>query len=631
MTRPRRLYTTENGKFYYLVDGKKKFVKAPTGVSEKQLAQINIRNIVNAPTRKRVKRRRKKIQPAFGAKVGNVLQKSDTGGLPLYFFKPSKQIPTLQDQAEASADTTIDKLAKSILKLLPASSRIEPTITRPRPPPPPAALPPAISGTSSSSSISGPSSSSSISGPSSAGYAAFSNLLENLIENAVNDVETFDNIWKNSSGGFDISPNRQTYATFLKRVVDNMEINGEKLDEDDRKVVFIKYKNNKDFEKSYNETFGKWVESLPTPSPTVSTRSTLSDSTVSTVMSPSPPISATPPALPPRLPAMEPPALPPRLPPPLPAKEPRVRPPPLFKKSDIITSTTKPEPVESQNLKGVVPEPRTTNNPLPITLERTYKEDPLETMIESKKDFQLPKPTAGFDEALGKAVNAASKLEEALRIGREPFRPTGTESKEDERKGESKDDQGGAGSGDGLYNDEIEKIVKKRIKNYVPVIASDEINQLPRYVGRGDKRFGFIINTNPSKSDGSGNDGYRTGHWRAVYINNEDDYPTIEYFDPLSEGKMPKELVSICRKIAMKMNPEMMFKYKQNMLQRQSNLTSNCGHHSIKFLDDRYNGVPWSEATGYTDYMERLNSPPDDSHDGEKDISKYIKKYESYI
>jgi len=190
----------------------------------------------------------------------------------------------------------------------------------------------------------------------------------------------------------------------------------------------------------------------------------------------------------------------------------------------------------------------------------------------------------------------------------------------------------GAGyDGDGLYNDEIEKIAKKRIKDYVPVIASDQLDELPKYVARGDKRFGFVINTNPSTSDGSGNDGMRPGHWRAVFINNEDDYPSIEYFDPLAEGKMPEDLIKMCRRIAVKMNPEVMFKYKQNMLRRQSKLTSNCGWHCVKFLDDRYNGIPYSESSGYDAYMEGLNNTPDASRDGEKEIASYIKKYESYI
>jgi hypothetical protein len=199
-------------------------------------------------------------------------------------------------------------------------------------------------------------------------------------------------------------------------------------------------------------------------------------------------------------------------------------------------------------------------------------------------------------------------------------------------KGDTTTDIEGFGyDGDGLYNDEIEEIAKKRIKDYVPVIPSDHLNELPKYVARGDKRFGFVVNTNPSTSDGSGNDSYPPGHWTAVFINNEDDYPSIEFFDPLAQGKMPEDLIKMCRRIAVKMNPEVMFKYKQNMLRRQSKMTSNCGWHCVKFLDDRYNGVPFSEATGYDDYMESLNNTPDGSRDGEKEITSYIKKYESYI
>lgn len=189
----------------------------------------------------------------------------------------------------------------------------------------------------------------------------------------------------------------------------------------------------------------------------------------------------------------------------------------------------------------------------------------------------------------------------------------------------------GDGEDDGLYNDQIEEIARRSIKNFVPVIASDEIDTLSKYVKPGQKRFAFIINTNPSTSDGSGEDGHRPGHWRSVYINNDDDFPTVEYFDPLCEGRIPNDLLKVCMKIARKMNPEMMFKYKQNMLQRQSKLSSSCGYHSLAFIEDRYNGVPYADATGYTDYMEKLNQVKDDSRDGEKDVMKYIKKYESYI
>lgn len=264
----------------------------------------------------------------------------------------------------------------------------------------------------------------------------------------------------------------------------------------------------------------------------------------------------------------------------------------------------------------------------------------------TKKTFEYANEIYNFENpSIGK-TSASSMPPPPTR--KPPLRITDTESTfeteaEDPmyRKGERRtavmkeeietDIEGFGYNGDGLYNDEIEKIVKKRIKDYVPVIASDQLNELPKYVSRGDKRFGFVINTNPSTSDGSGNDSYPPGHWTAVFINNEDDYPSIEYFDPLAQGKMPEDLIKMCRRIAVKMNPEVMFKYKQNMLRRQSKMTSNCGFHAVKYLDDRYNGVPYSEATGYDDYMESLNSTPDGSRDGEKEIASYIKKYESYI
>lgn len=188
----------------------------------------------------------------------------------------------------------------------------------------------------------------------------------------------------------------------------------------------------------------------------------------------------------------------------------------------------------------------------------------------------------------------------------------------------------GSSDDDGLYNDEIEKVMTKRIKDYVPVIPADKTDDLLKYVGRGDKRFGAIINTADSSSDGTGKRGNTLGHWTAVYINNEDDYPSIEYFDPLVEGDIPDRLYNSLRKIARKMNPEMYFKFKPNMIRRQDIKKSTCGWHSMKFLDDRYNGMPFHEASGYSDFIEQ-NKGADGSADGESDVQEYKKKYESYI
>lgn len=188
----------------------------------------------------------------------------------------------------------------------------------------------------------------------------------------------------------------------------------------------------------------------------------------------------------------------------------------------------------------------------------------------------------------------------------------------------------GGGIEDGLFNDEIEKIAKKRIKGYVvPVIAQDEISQLPKYVRQGQKIFGGVINTNPSTSDGSGEDGHRVGHWTSFVVDARDDFPTIEWFDPLVENKPSKELISTLKDIGRAMNPEKMFLFKNNQVQRQKYNSNGCGIHSLKFLEDRFRGIGWSEATGYNHYMKKKIG--DDSADGERKIQEVAKTYKKYL
>ena len=115
-----------------------------------------------------------------------------------------------------------------------------------------------------------------------------------------------------------------------------------------------------------------------------------------------------------------------------------------------------------------------------------------------------------------------------------------------------------------------------------------------------------------------------------VYIDNRDDYPSCEFYDPLAEGLPPKPVITIMRKIAKKMNPEKMFKYKQNLIRRQSYRTNRCGHHCIKFIEDRMNGIPFCEASGYDDFIQK-HKGSDGSDDGEKDLEKVLPKYNSYI
>lgn len=500
MPRPRRMYKEASGKYYYIIDGKRKYVKVPEGVSSKRLAKINIQNIINLPSA----RRRKKgglRQPKFGQKIAPSLEKTEQGGLPLYLFKAQRKIATLDEIAKNSDDTSVDKLTKLLLKGItakPSSSKVAPTI---------ATMTQTIPMTSETGS--------------------------------------------QTTAKVTTKPKRALGQPFVPTGMESKE---------DKRKGESKQGEPKKTRKQIE------VDELVNVIGTVDRRGSVNLNNVRGYLD-------------------------------------------EFYGKDQYTGIT-----EGKFKKAL----------------DKYEELAYTTPLNAEApSMPMPPPASRPQKVTTLSdINPYETSSEMGNFVRGLIKKGGVKTAETETETEV---EGAGYDGDGLYNDEIEKIAKKRIKDYVPVIASDQLNELPKYVGRGDKRFGFVINTNPSTSDGSGNDSYPPGHWTAVFINNEDDYPSIEYFDPLAQGKMPEDLIKMCRRIAVKMNPEVMFKYKQNMLRRQSKMTSNCGFHAVKYLDDRYNGVPWSEATGYSDYMDKLNEVKDDSLDGEKDIMKYIKKYESYI
>lgn len=302
------------------------------------------------------------------------------------------------------------------------------------------------------------------------------------------------------------------------------------------------------------------------------------------------------------LPSKEPPAQTPKEPPaPTPPAEPK---PPA-----------KPAAEQIRNIKKAIRKPRDTSGLMPSL--RT----PAKTTEEKLAETPSFSATAPSGTEAPPAPVSTSPMAESL--AEQVRRELAIEEKTTSLMGL------GENGDDALYNDEIAKIIKKRVGKVVPVIPSDKVKYLKDYVKRGDKNFSAIINTNPSNSDGSGTDGFRPGHWRAIYINNEDDYPSIEFFDPLVS--MPeKELVIELKKIAKKMNPERMFLYKENRLQRQAKEASTCGYHAAQFVDDRMNGESWCSATGYDDFINRMGKV-DDSADGESEIRKTIKKYKVYL
>jgi len=232
-----------------------------------------------------------------------------------------------------------------------------------------------------------------------------------------------------------------------------------------------------------------------------------------------------------------------------------------------------------------------------------------------------------------KEYSSKDSLQNAIRrILREDLKSIGR-NLEDESYMEPPGGGGKDDGDDGLYNDQISTIMKKRIKNFVPVVASDKVDELLLHVEPGDKFFAAVVNTEPSSSSGR--------HWRCIIIDNRDDFPSAEYFDPLAETERgPEEsLISVMKRICKIMNPEKYCKFKYNLLRRQSYNKSNCGFHVMRFIEDRFNGIPFSEASGYDAYMKKQKGsgyePIDDSIDGEGDLKSYenkIKKqFKSYL
>jgi hypothetical protein len=134
--RPRRLfYDKSKNKYYYLIEGKKTFIK--TGdVSQKQLVKINIKNIV--PTRAPVRRRRepaettlitssKKVAPTLLAPISANL----TPNLNLYKLKDSEKlgekITSLEKKIEVLSNTTKTTIPKPTTPKPPTPKPTTPT------------------------------------------------------------------------------------------------------------------------------------------------------------------------------------------------------------------------------------------------------------------------------------------------------------------------------------------------------------------------------------------------------------------------------------------------------------------------------------------------------------------------
>ncbi len=160
---------------------------------------------------------------------------------------------------------------------------------------------------------------------------------------------------------------------------------------------------------------------------------------------------------------------------------------------------------------------------------------------------------------------------------------------------------GGKDASLGLSNIQIDNLLKS-FPEYLGCIAHDEIPKLlPKIKPRSSG--GFVINTDPANKAGS--------HWQSIYFDARGKgKDSIEFFDSYGDPIDPKLLKDI-KLIADKLHSPNYLKFKENRIKYQNDVSSNCGWFAAKFLENRFNGLPWKDATGY-----------DDSKRGEKAIER---------
>jgi hypothetical protein len=582
MSRPRRLYKDSKGRYFYIVNNQQKFVKVPKDMAEKDVVKISLKTLENLINKRRVKRRKKRKPYTFEqAPVKGAPTAKPTE--PSKLVVEGRKIPQIEDivkntkqkkaeQLAENVESFFDTLANKKTGLLSGTELVKTDDKKKQ----------VIKTEKEADKNPPPKEADKSSNKKETKEEEINRLAQDFIEGAMKNAGQMRDYLEIPDDGTLQTGRIKAYKAYLQRVINTMFTNNRdkdlNLSEDQRKEIFQKYSKDTLLREEFNETLDEikaGVKSKDLPS-SIGERRTMEKEDVNISKKPEAPA-------------------------PTPPSEPK---PP-----------GKPAAEQIRNIKKAIRKPRDTSGLMPS----------LRTPAKTTEEKIAETPSFSSTTPSGTAAPAApvSTSPMAESIAEQVRREIAIEEKTRSLMGLGED------GNDALYNDEIAKIIKKRVGRVVPVIPSDKVKYLKDYVKRGDKSFAAIVNTNPSESDGTGQDGFQVGHWRAIFVDNRDDYPSIEYFDPLVSTP-EKELLVELKKIGKKMNPERMFLYKENRLQRQAKEASTCGYHAAQFVDDRMNGESWCSATGYDDFVNRMGKV-DDSQDGEEEIRKTIKKYKVYL
>jgi len=159
-----------------------------------------------------------------------------------------------------------------------------------------------------------------------------------------------------------------------------------------------------------------------------------------------------------------------------------------------------------------------------------------------------------------------------------------------------------------LWDEQIEEFFKDE-PQFAGVIASDQIEDLPNKLP-----MGFVMNRDASDQPGS--------HWIGVYISGD----SVEYFDPLADPPSKETIKDIHNKL-IQMKVPILMKFKVNKIKQQHGNSHHCGYHVMRFLDDRFAGIPFPLSTRYGTQGKDLkpNTITNNTQEGEKIIKEEFK------
>lgn len=150
--------------------------------------------------------------------------------------------------------------------------------------------------------------------------------------------------------------------------------------------------------------------------------------------------------------------------------------------------------------------------------------------------------------------------------------------------------KGGGVEEDGLYSDEIVRMMKPYIgKGFLGVISNDEIPEIID-LSLGYDKFGWIMNTDNHDQEGS--------HWVAVWV--DITKGEIDYFDSFANDPSPEFMRDI-KELVDAHGINYYMKLKINKIKKQADKSSLCGFHAMGFLLDMFAGREFINATGYND------------------------------